>query len=459
MWDEYQNSIFIDLFSVFCCVSLLIRYGGLRFSHPGVPYLFFHVHTVTSRLFALADGARPLFSGGAFWGVEPSELTRAALYLDAALWLVTLVWCFMPCEDRKSPMNMEAMRIDPTVHRWMVYLTVTIGAFGLRYLNLPGYEQSLGNSAWGNSSYLWILPTWFGLGVLAHIYLHGANKLTGLLISVYLGLMLMQGQFRFRIVTAVLMLVHIWVERRERRWPGLPLLFGLGILAVLFFPMKDIGARILRGDGLDALTASVTESVLDVSTGRAADQGFLDQAAAAMTLGDAKGEKLWFAGYVPFLTLPIPRAWWPDKPTLADSGAIGFVSRPSRPMKLNGMVPTYVGEAYIDFGAFGGVFVAPILLAMFLSWFSRKAMRTPYDSVMRLTYTMVSVNLIQVYRDGFTSLFLFTTVNMMPLFFLIVAHLVLRAFQSRQRVRGFELLFRASVAAEAGQPGPPAQPS
>jgi len=459
MWNEYQNAIFLDLFSFLSCVFLLIRYSALRFSHPGVPYLFFHAHTVTSRLFALANGALPLFTGGVFWGVEPNEITRAALYLDGALWLVTFVWCVKPCEDPNATVDLRALRINPTIHRWMVYLSVLAGGYGLRYIYLPGYDPGLGNSEWGNSSYLLILPTWFGLGLLAHIYYYGANRITGFLISIYLGLMLMQGQFRFRIVTAVLMLVHIWVERRQRRWPSLSILLGLGILAVLFFPMKEIGLRLVRGDGIEAINASISDSVSDVYKGRAADQAFLDQAASAMTLSDVRGEKLWFGGYVPFLTLPIPRVWWPDKPSLLDSGAIAFVSSSSRPMKQAGMCPTYVGEAYIDFGVVGGVVAVPLVLAWILSWFSRKAARTPYDSVLRLTYAIVSVNLIQVYRDGITSLFLFTTVNMMPLFFLIIAHLVLRVFQARKGNNQVGFAFRATAASPSVVPGSSTYPN
>jgi len=430
MWNEYLGSIFIDLFSVFCCVGLLIRFSRLRFSHPGVPYLFFHIHTVTVRLFGLANGAPALFSGTFFWGVEPSEIIRAAGFLDLALWTVTVVWCLFPCEDPRAQTDESAQLIDPRLLRWVVILTVGLGTFGLRYLYLPGYDPGLGNTEWGSSSYLLILPAWFGLGLLIHIYYHGANRITGALMGVYLILIMLQGQFRFRVITASLMLVFVWVERRNRRWPSLWGLAALAILAVLFFPMKEIGFRLMGGRSLDEVSTTVADSMTDLSNGRAADQGFLDQAASAMTLSDLRGEKLWFASYVPLITLPIPRLWWPDKPSLAEASAIDFVSRASRPMNQCRMIPTYVGEAYIDFGILG-VFIVPLLLALALAAISRRASRAPYDSVRRFTYAMISVNLIQVYRDGLGAIFMFTLVNMMPLALLVAAHLALRLFQER----------------------------
>ena len=58
-------------------------------------------------------------------------------------------------------------------------------------------------------------------------------------------------------------------------------------------------------------------------------------------------------------------------------------------------------------------------------WLARvyfKAYRGSYYSVLRFGYLLVACNLIQVYRDGFMSLFVFTLINMMPLAIIVILH-------------------------------------
>jgi hypothetical protein len=60
-------------------------------------------------------------------------------------------------------------------------------------------------------------------------------------------------------------------------------------------------------------------------------------------------------------------------------------------------------------------------------WLARiyfRAYRRSYYSVVRFSYLLIACNLIQVYRDGLMSLFIFTVVNMMPLSAIVFLHLV-----------------------------------
>jgi hypothetical protein len=52
----------------------------------------------------------------------------------------------------------------------------------------------------------------------------------------------------------------------------------------------------------------------------------------------------------------------------------------------------------------------------------------PYDSILRFLFLLVSCNLLQVFRDGLISLFIFTFVNMLPLMVLVSAHLLVTRF-------------------------------
>jgi hypothetical protein len=88
-----------------------------------------------------------------------------------------------------------------------------------------------------------------------------------------------------------------------------------------------------------------------------------------------------------------------------------------------GMIVTYLGESYANFGYFGIIFVA-YLTAYWLARAYFRAYRSHYLSVARLVYLLVACNLIQVYRDGLVSIVIFTWVNMMPLMVIVTLHYV-----------------------------------
>jgi oligosaccharide repeat unit polymerase len=93
-------------------------------------------------------------------------------------------------------------------------------------------------------------------------------------------------------------------------------------------------------------------------------------------------------------------------------------------MNEMGMIATFLGEPYANFG-YLGILLVPALLAYFLGRVYFRAYRSNYFSVIRLAYLLVACNLIQVYRDGLTSIVVFTWVNMMPLMVIVALHYVL----------------------------------
>jgi hypothetical protein len=177
-----------------------------------------------------------------------------------------------------------------------------------------------------------------------------------------------------------------------------------------------------EGASVEEITQSSSAFIRDAVSGKAADQEVLDQLASSLTLIDRNGTFYYGATYLALITSPIPRQWWPDKPGLADY--MKDFSTPSRPMAEMGMVMTFVGEFYINFGFLG------VLLMCFLTayWLARgyfHAYRSSYFSVPRFAYLLIACNLIQVYRDGLMSLVVYTAVNMMPLTIIVLLHLVL----------------------------------
>lgn len=436
--DDYGRALLIDAVTVIFCVALLLRYGDLRFSHPATPYVVFHIHTVTVRLAGLLGGASTLFSDGYgfFEPVMPGEIVRAAFYCDLAFWSVTAVWIFFKnIAGPERPPRTEVMRLNPRILRPVLLGAFLLGIVGLRIATtIPGVESYQGLSLsdeWSNSSYLVILPGWFGLAVLGYIYYYGFGRISGLLLTGYVVLMSLQGIFRFRVVITLLLAVTIWVERRNRRWPSKTIVLGLVLLAAAFFPMKIVGNMVQRGESVSDMSRAFSASVSEATEGSAPDHMFLDEFASALTLLDLHGHKYFGSIYLPLLTLPIPRAMWPEKPGLADF--LKDISTENRPMAASGMITTYLGESYANFGL-AGIFLVPPLLAILLTIFYRKAHTTPYDSVLRFSYILVSVNLVEVYRDGLISIVTYTFVSMMPLVILVLAHVATNLVRKHRRI-------------------------
>ena len=434
--SDYGQALAIDLTTVFLCLGLLARFGNLQLSHPAVPYIVFHVHTVTTRLAGLLNGAPTLYAD-TIYGFEPvlaEEIVRAALYADIAFLAVTTVWIVVKLPPGGVKPAQSSIMLEARLLRPVLFFSFCLGVVGLRLVTkVPGidYYDWDPASAWNSSSYILMLPSWFGLAVLGHIYFYGFKKWTSLLLAFYLVLMALQGGLRFRFIIGLLLAVQIWVEHRHRRWPTRPMFVALAASALLFFPMKDAGYLILYGGTFEEVSDTVTDSVTEVAAGSAGDQMFLDEYASGLTLLDLQGKKYYGSIYLPLLTLPVPRYFWPDKPVLA--GFVTDISSRSRPMATSGMIVTYLGEAYANFGL-AGILIVPPILALFLVIFYRHAYLAPPGSVMRFSYILLAVNLIQVFRDGLVSIVVFTFVNMMPLVVIILLHLGAAAVRKRRHL-------------------------
>jgi hypothetical protein len=106
---------------------------------------------------------------------------------------------------------------------------------------------------------------------------------------------------------------------------------------------------------------------------------------------------------------------------------------PSRPMGQMGMIMTFIGELYLNFGYFG-VVIMSFLTAYWLARVYFRAYQNSYYTVIRFGYLLIACNLILVYRDGLMSLFVFTIVNMMPLSIIVFLHLVRPVRRRREAV-------------------------
>lgn len=432
--------LFIDLVVLGVCTVLLLRHGRLSHSHPGTIYLFFHIYTFTLRLIGIAFGAPTLFSQYLlfFETIRIDEIVRAAIVGDAALIAMTTAWIRASVVDRNNQRKRTGPAMEPVPnlslrHIWSVVVVVfPLGLWGLwAFTNLPGFEtERVELGEWQTSSWLFITQVWSGLSLLALIYWYGFRWWLITPMTLYLLVMAIQGYHRFRVIIPVLLLIQILLDQRKLKWPPAYVIAFLLIMMAIFFPLKDIGKMAQEGETIGEIVDVSKESVNTALSAKAPDQLFLDQLAGAMTLVDDQGKYYYGSTYLSLLWLPIPRQWWAEKPSVADY--IRDISSPTRPMFEMGMIVTFLGESYANFGYFG-IILVPYLTAYWLGRAYFRAYRSAYLSVTRLVYLLVACNLIQVYRDGLVSIVVFTWVNMMPLMVIVTLHYVFpRKTKSRE---------------------------
>ena len=437
-------ALFIDLLVASICTVLLMRYGRLSHSHPGTIYLFFHFYTFTLRLIGLMFGSTTLLSQYLlfFEPVTESEIVRAAILGDVALVVMTFAWIKASRDDikkiRKHHELLNEGRPNLSLkHIWsVVVIAFPLGLFGLwAFSNLPGFEgDRVELGEWQSSSWFFITQVWAGLALLALIYWYGFRWWLMLPMSLYLFVMAIQGYHRFRVIIPAILLIQIYLDRRKLKWPPIYVMVVIVFLMLIFFPLKEIGRMAQQGEDIVQIFDSSKDTVNTALAGKAADHQFLDEFASGLTLTDAAGKYYYGKTYLALVTLPIPRNWWPNKPGLADY--LKDISVPTRPMDEMGMIITFLGESYINFGYPGIVFV-PALLAYFLGRAYFRAYRSNYFSVIRLSYLLIACNLIQVFRDGLTSIVVFTWVNMMPLMIIVALHYILPARPSAGKLRAY----------------------
>lgn len=431
LYEDLTTALVVDLFVLTLCSVLLIRYGRLAHSHPAVIYLFFHILSIPSRLLAVMAGAETLFSrwGPMFEPVTEAELGRATALADVVLVVMTIASIIASQVDmrrsRKQSRDTTASTATLSArHIWSVVgIAFPIGVLGVALIgSIPGFDKpEIDFGEWQESSWLFITTTWAGLSLLALIYWYGFRWWLAVPMGVYLFIMSIQGFHRFRAIIPLILLLQIYLDRRQKKWPPAYIMAVIIAAMLLFYPMKTIGRMAQEGATVGEISESSSEILREVAAGQNGDQTVLDQLASSLTLIDRAGKFYYGSIYTVFLTSPIPRQWWPEKPRLSEH--LYDFSTPTRPMAEMGMVMSFIGEFYLNFG-YVGVVIMAFLMAYVLAKIYFRAYRSNYFSVLRFGYLLIACNLIQVYRDGLMSLVVFTLVNMMPLSAIVFLHLI-----------------------------------
>jgi hypothetical protein len=363
--------------------------------------------------------------------VKLEEVLRAARAFDLALVAVTMLWLHLAADEKRLAgramwvgSRTGAQTLSPNIVKLVAIVSVIVGVIALRYLQfsdvdtLTASRDALGE--WNRSTWVSMTKSWALQGTMMLHYLVGFSPVHTA-ITVGLFVMTSLSTARYTLVVWGIFACFIVLSRRHRRWPSVAQVLALAAIGVVWFPLKIIRASFWAGEDAEGILKNAMTYTTTVLTpgGSGGDTVFLDQAAVVMTLVDQHGSYFYGSTFAPLLVMAVPKLWWPDKPAV--NQYVRDISTPTRPIGTLGMITTIVGEGYANFG-WVGVALYPLLAAYAYGKFYFSAMRLPHNSVFRFGYLVAASMLIQVFRDGLTSVVLFTFVGAMPMTFVLYLH-------------------------------------
>jgi hypothetical protein len=437
-----NSALVIDLTVFSLCAFLLLKLGRLSAMHPATTYLFFHLWVVTKRLTELNLGA-PLSAAFPYQPITLTELTRAALMFDVVLFVMTLGWIITSAVDLKkngplpAPGQEKAPNLSKTYTVGFARIMVPLGLLGILGVHGDGTTGAGGVV----STMLGIVNLWLPLSLMPLFYWYGPRRwLVGAALVVFWLCETRMGSTRWLILLPTVFFCYAFLSRSGLWWPPRKVTLLLALMGVLWLPGKEISGVIASGGGI-ADVAQTVASVWTVSATQAnhPDTQFLDMGAMTVGLVDEKGKFFYGSTMWPALFNYVPRAIWPDKPA-SDQWEID-ISTKDRPMSTYGMTASLMGAAYVDFG-YAGIVIIPFLFSLFLGWAYFQAFRCSHYSVGRFAFLVMACILFQPYRDGMYSFFIFNMVCMMPMYIIVLLHLILptRPVQARPRYPKFARL-------------------
>lgn len=418
--DSLLPYLLLDGFVVATVIILMFR--RLSFWHPLTAYLFFHLYSFSYRSLQLVTGrAQPLYTGVPNAEVvTPEELSRALLWADVGLVVFALAaWLAHLRFEAEAERPTVRRVLNPNIAKFLGVACLPVGLYFFYALKGGFVELEAGGASTG---YIQSIALW-PIGVIGLlVFTFGFRWYLLVIGGLFLGGVALQGYHRFMLILPLLFFAAYYLQSTRRRWPTWPILAGALVFALVFPRLKYIGQAVQYGDTQEAL-AQFTESFN--FTGKENDlpagEDFLDQYAGALSLADTNNRHFWGSTYLAIVTLPIPRAWWPDKPGLADH--LQEISTSGRNYAQEGRIITYLAESYLNFG-YAGFFVIPALMGYLLTAYCLQATLGPMRRLGRYVYLVVFMALVQTFRDGLLSIFVFTLVHNMPMMFAFVLHMV-----------------------------------
>lgn len=445
--NPITNALIIDLTVFTVCTAALLKVGRISAMHSATIYLFFHLWVVTKRLVELNLGA-PLSAAFPNQPISLNELTRAALMFDVVLAVMTAGWIIASAVDFKrngplpAPGQEKAPNLSKTYMVGFARLMVPLALFGM----FGGHGGS-GSGLEGASSTLFgVFNLWLPLALMPLFYWYGPRRwLIGASFVVAYFCETRMGDTRWLLLLPTVFFCYAYLSRSGCRWPPRKVVLVLLIAGILWLPGKEISRVLANGGGIGDVFQAVTSTWTTSATkANHPDNQFLDMAAMTVSLVDEKGRFYYGNTIFPAFYNIVPRALWADKPA-ADQWEVDLSTK-DRPMHTYGMTASLMGAAYVDFGYFG-IVILPFLFALFLGWAYFKAFRCAHYSVGRFAYLVMACVLFQPYRDGLYTFFIFNYLCMMPMYLIVLLHLILptKPYAQRPRYPRFPRLSPAGV--------------
>jgi hypothetical protein len=418
--DSLIPYFLVDVAVVLAVIILMFR--RMAFWHPLTAYLLFHLYSFTYRLFQILGGSPLMYTGQPnAEAISPEEIIRAMLWADAALILfVAASWWAHKVFEAKGDQPIERRVLNPNIAKAIGLLCLPLGAYFFYVVKTTGVVL-LADSA--SAGYIQAIAMW-PIGVIGLlIFAFGFRWHLLVLAAFFLGVVALQGYHRFMLILPLLYFTAFYLQNQRRRWPNLLIVVAALFVGMVFPRLKYIGQALQYGDTQEAIAqfsqAFVKDKKAFVEISAAED--FLDQFAGSLSLADGNDRKFWGSTYLAIITLPIPRAWWPDKPGLADH--LQEISTSGRRYDVEGRIITYLGEAYLNFG-YLGMMLIPAFMGYLLTAACLRATAGPMQRLARYIYLVFFMALVQTFRDGLLSIFVFTVVHNMPMLFTWILHMI-----------------------------------
>lgn len=399
----------IDILIILASIFIVRKY--ITFFHPFSAYLFFHLYAFTKRLWEIEFlNSYLLYSDNINTkSITMEEIYRAMTWADISLISFTLG-------------TLLAHRLKLRVNNKIILkkYKVTLVASIFLILGTPAFILTRNTSgSFGNfEQILNVMSLWPVLSVCLLVYMYGFRWYLLMLLIPFILSLAIQGSDRFMLILPLTFLLSCYLYNKNLKWPNIRVAFLLLILMIIFPQLKYIGMA-YQTKNFEEVFLRLEQAFLVKNQIEGSASNFLDQYAGALTLIDESNKFYYGYTYTSLFTLFIPRALWNDKPGVADHTM--SIATSDRPYDVEGRIITYLGEAYINFW-YIGFLVVPFILSLFLTASYRKNISKGIKSLQVYVFLSFNVILIQVYRDGISSLVLFGIVQNLVMVSIYITH-------------------------------------
>ena len=411
---------FLDLSLVFFSFYILKK-TYFHILNPFFYFLIYHVIFVSIRIFSwlcLKDSPLNYLP----INVEYSEVELIKAFIleifSLSIFLIVYVLLSQLFNKNKSvKYNIRSINLGIKLMAFITgYLFVLFSnIFGFQFFSFDSENSIIGSLI--NS-----IQNWFIL-VLILIYFVNNEKSKLLLYVIFSAIIIQafQGFGRWRLMVDLLFFVSLFWVKNGIKFPKISILKGFVIVIciLIFSQLKYIGLLFFALDSnlnLPSLSEFLSFSDSKPIIFNLGDLYIIDHQAALIKAIDVSSFKFGNT-YLTNFEIFLPKYLFPNKNSV--NYWLQEIPLNSQLFKINGGIPTLVGESYANFGFLGPLFViTPIaILSIYLFMrlrFSISRRIISYDLIFYLSFYL---SFFQILRDGFSSVFNFIIFAFFPLLF------------------------------------------